>query len=295
MLVVIAVLGIGGVGGMLAVRTGAVCVASDGTAAAIAEGGLRLVTGEEELVAQPRVVTELAERVSVLVVAVKAYALRSALARIAPESVAGAVVLPLLNGLEHLETIRSALPEATVVAGSIGRFEAFSPRRGLVHQRSAGALVTAASDTLTESELRRFVAPLDAPGIQLALGTSERAVLWEKAARLAVLAAATIASGAPAGTLKQEPWRGRLVAALDEACSVARVDGVALAPAEQWAIIEAMQPELTTSAARDAAAGRETELDAITGAVVRAGERLGVPTPELALLLAEAEAACRAR
>jgi 2-dehydropantoate 2-reductase len=81
--------------------------------------------------------------------------------------------------------------------------------------------------------------------------------------------------------------------ALREACAVAAADGVALDAAAQWGIIEAMPDDLTTSAARDAASGRSTELDAITGSVVRAGMRLGVPTPALALLLEEA--ACRAR
>ena len=81
--------------------------------------------------------------------------------------------------------------------------------------------------------------------------------------------------------------------ALREACAVAAADGVALDAAAQWAIIEAMPDDLTTSAARDAALGRPAELDPITGSVVRAGARLGVPTPALASLLEEA--ACRAR
>ena len=57
-----------------------------------------------------------------LVVAVKAYDLDSALGRIAPEALAGAVVLPLLNGLEHVEAIRARLrpSDTVVVAGSIG-------------------------------------------------------------------------------------------------------------------------------------------------------------------------------
>jgi 2-dehydropantoate 2-reductase len=57
-------------------------------------------------------------------------------------------------------------------------------------------------------------------------------------------------------------------------------------------MIAGMPHDLTTSAARDAAAGRRTELDAIAGSVVRAGARLGVPTPVLAELLEEAS--CRA-
>ena len=61
--------------------------------------------------------------------AVKAYDLDSALGRIAPEALAGAVVLPLLNGLEHVEAIRARLrpSDTVVVAGSIGRVEALSP------------------------------------------------------------------------------------------------------------------------------------------------------------------------
>ncbi len=58
--------------------------------------------------------------------------------------------------------------------------------------------------------------------------------------------------------------------------------------AGQWAIIEAMPADLTTSTARDAAAGRPTELDAITGSVVRAANRLQVPVASLEALLAEA-------
>ena len=56
-----------------------------------------------------------------------------------------------------------------------------------------------------------------------------------------------------------------------------------------------MPPKLTSSTARDIAAGRQSELDAITGAAVRAGRRLGVQTPTLEQLLADAEEVCQAR
>ena len=63
----------------------------------------------------------------------------------------------------------------------------------------------------------------------------------------------------------------------------------------QWEILDTMPASVTTSAARDAAAGRPTELDAIVGGVVRAAERLGVETPTLERLLDEAEERCRPR
>ena len=299
----VAVLGMGGVGGMVAVRTGALCVGSERTVAAIQASGLTLVHGETTTVAHPDAVERLETPVGLLVVAVKAHDLDDALDRIAPEALAGAVVLPLLNGLDHVEAIRARFearadsPDArpAVLAGSIGRLEAFSPEPGVVVQRSArSALVNAASGELDQPALDAALEPLRVPGVDVVLGDDERAVLWEKAARLAVLAAATVASGRAVGLLRaDEAWRPRLVDALRETCSVAAADGVALDAAAQWAIIEAMPDDLTTSAARDAASGRPTELDAITGSVVRAGARLGVPTPVLASLLEEA--ACRAR
>ena len=54
-----------------------------------------------------------------------------------------------------------------------------------------------------------------------------------------------------------------------------------LRPASQWAIIDEMADETTTSAARDVAAGRRSELDAILGGVLRTAERLDVPCPTL--------------
>ena len=61
-------------------------------------------------------------------------------------------------------------------------------------------------------------------------------------------------------------------------------------PAEQWASSTSLPHGLTTSTARDVAAGRPSELDAIVGGVVRAGQRLGVPTPTLEELLAQCPA-----
>jgi 2-dehydropantoate 2-reductase len=298
----IAVLGVGGVGGMLAVRTGALCIGTEPTVAAIRSSGLRLVHGERTTVARPVAVERLEAPVALLVVAVKAYDLEDALDRIAPEAVAGAVVLPLLNGLEPVERIRERLDarvesgrgRPAVLAGSIGRLEAFTAGPGVVVQRSAGnAVVSAASREFDRQALEDALGPLRVPGLEVVLGDDERAVLWEKAARLAVLSAATVASGRPVGPLRGDPaWQPRLAAALAEACAVARADGVELDAAAQWAIIESMPGDLTTSAARDAASGGPTELDAIAGSVVRAGARLGVPMPALGRLLEEAE--CRA-
>ena len=294
----IAVLGVGGIGGLLAARTGALCVGTERSVDAIRAVGLKLVQGETTTVTRPEAVPRLERPVSLLVVAVKSHDLDAALDRVEQDSLAAAVVMPLLNGLEHVERIRAhfdarrsetrALP--VVAAGSIGRVEAYSPEPGVVVQRTAGAArIAAASDELGDTLLEHALEPLRVPGLEVAVADGERAVLWEKAARLAVVAAATVASGATVGEVRVDPaWSGRLREALEEACAVARAEGVSLDPAGQWEIIEALPGDLTPSTARDARAGRPTELDAITGSVVRAGRRAGVSTPTLEELLAAA-------
>jgi len=288
----VAVLGLGGIGGLLAATTGALCVGTERTVEAIGARGLRLVVGSETSVAHPEATTRLDRPVALLVVAVKAYDLDAALDRIAPGALDGAVVLPLLNGLEHVEAIRTRLGGAgAVAAGSIGRVSAASPEPGVVvRAEQTGGRIAVASRDADRSTLAARLEPLAASGLELAVGADERAVLWEKAARLAPLAAATVASGRTVGALREDAaWRARMGAAVDESVAAGAADGVALAAADEWAMIEAMPPELTTSAARDAAAGRPTELDAIVGSVVRAGRRHGVPMPALAALLADAQ------
>jgi 2-dehydropantoate 2-reductase len=285
----VAVLGPGAVGGVFAVplaRAGhrVICVARAETAAAIRRGGLTLVRRQEELRSRPEAVEELDEPVDALLVTVKAPGLDEALDRVGADP---AVVVPLLNGLEHVHRIR-ALLGGRVVAATAGRLEAYRQGRTTVAQTTGRPLVTLAGNGAVS-------AVFEAAGADVTIGESERAVLWEKVARLAPLAAATALTQRPVGDLRIDPdWRARLETGLAEACAVAAADGVVLDRAAQWAIIDAMPPELVTSTARDVAAGRPSELDAIAGAVVRAGVRLDVPTPTLEGLLREGEERCRA-
>jgi 2-dehydropantoate 2-reductase len=282
----VAVLGPGAVGGVLAVgflRAGidVVCVARPDTAEVIRSEGLSLRQGEKVHVVRPEVATELREPVELLLVTVKAPALEAALDRV---QASPRYAVPLLNGIEHLETLRERLPETNVVGASIGRIEAWLERPGVVIQPTPSVVMTVASGGPVEL-LRRS-------GVEVREDGSAAEVLWEKLARQAATAAATSITQRPVGELRTDPvWGPRFRAAIEEACAVAAADGVTLSPEAEWEIIEAMPPLLTSSTARDIAAGVPSELDAITGAVVRAGQRLGVETPVLAQMFEEA---CRA-
>lgn len=282
----VAVLGPGAVGGVLAAGflqggVDVVCVARSATAEVIRSEGLSLRQGQNATTVWPEVATELGEPVELLVVTVKAPALDDALERI---EAAPQVAMPLLNGIEHMDTLRRRLPETKVVGGSIGRIEAWLERPGVVIQPTPSVVMTVARDAPVEL--------LRQSGVEVRVNGSAKEVLWEKLARQAATAAVTSITQRPVGELRSDPeWRGRFRAAVDEACAVAAADGVTLSADAEWDIIAAMPPLLTSSTARDIAAGIPSELDAITGAAVRAGQRLGVETPVLSQMFDEA---CRA-
>lgn len=289
----VAVLGPGAVGGSLAVRLSLaavpiVCVARPETVGIIALSGIAVESPGGADTIRPEVAEELVRPVGLLLVTVKAPVLEEALERVDPGAVADGVVLPLLNGLEHMKVLRKRFP-GRVAAGSISHFQAYRAGRVQIIEATRSPVITLASEELPRGELDRVADLLRLGRMEVRVGESERRVLWSKAARLSALAAATAASGHSVGELRADPdWSNRLRRAIAEACAVAEADGVALRPAAQWDIIEQMADETTTSAARDVAAGRGSELDAIVGSVLRAAKRHDVPTPALSALASSA-------
>ncbi len=288
----VAVLGPGTVGGTFAARFvtadyRTVCVAPEATVRLMAFAGISIESnGSPPLVVRPEVAERLTCPVSLLLVSVRNDQLEDALERIEPEAVAEGVVVPLLNGLEHMDVLRARFP-GRVAAASLWRFDAYRVGRMQIVQPSPTALVTMASDDLSREELERAARILEGAGIDVELDEDERRVLWRKAVRLSVLAPATTLTQRPIGELRTDyEWRPRLEEAVAEACAVADAEGVHLMPSAQWTRITEMDGDATTSVARDVREGRSSELDAITGSVLRVARRHGVECPVLSELAA---------
>jgi 2-dehydropantoate 2-reductase len=289
----VAVLGPGTVGGTFAVhfvnadyRT--LCVAPEATVRLMAFAGISLESnGSPPLVVRPEVVEHLTVPVSLLLVTVRPCQLEEALERVDPEAVAEGVVLPLLDGIEHMEVLRARFP-GRVAAGSLWRFDAFRVGRMQIVQPSPLALVSMASDDLPPDDLERVARILERAGIDVEREEDERRVLWRRLVRMAVLAPATTLTNRTVGDLRVDhEWRPRLEQAVAEACSVAEAEGVNLMPSAQWTRITEMDPGATTPVAQSGRNGqRALEIDAITGAVLRIAGRHEVECPVLTDLAA---------
>ena len=281
----VAVLGAGGVGGFVAgaltrAGTDVVVVARAPTAAVIADDGLRVrsaVLGEFS--ARPRAVTELAADVDLLLVATKATGLSDALERV---TATPRLVIPLLNGLDHLVLLRARFGAGAVAAGVI-RIESDRPEPGVIVQTSPACRIDLAPGAaMTAEALAEPAALLRAAGIDVRIGDSEQRVMWSKLARLCPLALTTSASDRPIGFVRTDPrWRSALEGAVTETVAVANAGGAGLDAADTLAELDAAPAGLGSSMQRDIAAGREPELDAIAGAVLRASRRHGMRCPTI--------------
>jgi 2-dehydropantoate 2-reductase len=302
----VAVLGPGGVGGLLAgvlARSGTevVVVARESTAALIERDGIRVqsvIFGD--FVARPRAVARLREPVDALIVATKATGLEPALARIETASSPEAeppVVLPQLNGLEHLALLRERFAPESVLAGSI-RVEADRPQAGVVVHTSPFLLVSMASHApAVRPRMQALADALTRAEVPVQILDSEPQVMWSKLVRLNALACTTSAYDVLLGEIRSTPsLRADLEGAIEEACAVGQAEGAPdLDPVKAIAELEAAHATLGSSMQRDIAAGREPELDAIPGAVLRAGARHGIPCPTIERLVALIEARIAAR
>jgi 2-dehydropantoate 2-reductase len=285
----VAVLGPGGVGGLMAgaldrAGTPTVVIARESTAELIEARGLRVssvLLGD--FLAHPAARSRLQEQVDALIVATKATGLRGALDRIA---VAPPLVLPLLNGVDHLATLRERFGAEAVMAGTI-RVEADRPQPGTVVHTSRFLRVDMASaHPSAQLAMRELAGTLSAAGVPARVRESEAQVMWGKLVRLNALACTTSAFDRLLGEILATPeLRAELEGAIAEGCAVAAAEGAEIPETDPLGELTAAHPTLGSSMQRDIAAGRPPELDAIPGAVLRAAARHGIECPTIERLV----------
>ncbi|MCB2189303.1 MAG: 2-dehydropantoate 2-reductase [Deltaproteobacteria bacterium] len=293
----VGVLGPGAVGGLLAAVLGqtgdpVITVARPATAELIAQRGISLESVRYgDFIARPRAMERLDAPVDLLFITVKAPDLAASLERVPADLLGpGAVVAPLLNGLEHLTRLRERYGPR-VAAGSISA-EAKYLGPGRVAHTTPFALIRLASDSdVPAARLAQVAEFLNRAGLKTEIAPSEADVVWAKLVRLNALACLTAASGLTLGGVLAEPfWQDRLAGAVSEAAAVARAEGYEVSTEEVLVQLAQLPASLGTSLQRDLEAGRPLELDAIAGAVVRRGQRHGLACKVIQGLIRDIEA-----
>ncbi|MFP3990728.1 2-dehydropantoate 2-reductase [Streptomyces sp. E11-3] len=286
----VAVLGPGGIGGLVAAllaRAGhrVICLAREETAAVLDERGLSLRSGQfGDFTVRVETDTRLREPVDAVVVAPKETALLSALDRVPREALGSALVIPLLNGVEHAAVLREHYPASQVVPGTI-RAESTRVAPGVIEHGTPFAKIEVASTTADHARVEAFADVLSGAGFEAAVRADESSMLWGKLSMLLPMALLTTRYSVPIGGVRGE-HRAELVSVLDEFKRVAEGVGAAVDTDAVLAFIDAAPEEMRSSMQRDADAGRPLEIDAIGGALLREAARQGVEVPVTAKLVA---------
>ncbi len=280
-----AILGAGAIGGLLG--TVLASLGEDVTVVVRAEtlasypSSLTLERPSGVITAPAKAAATLTEPVNVLWIATKTYQLQTALEVV--HALPGCVI-PLLNGVDHVAVLRARFGPERVAPGTIAvEAERIAPGRFI--QRSPFVRFNLAGSG--EPLLGGIVARFREIGFTCKFIPNEATLLWGKLCFLGPIALATSASGMTVGEiLADAAWKSKLGSAIREACAVANTSGAEVDAAQIQMLVASSSPGMRSSMQKDVAAGRQLELDAIGGPIVRGGERHGIGVSTTAELMA---------
>jgi 2-dehydropantoate 2-reductase len=289
----IAVLGAGGVGGYyggLLARAGhpVVMLARPGAhLEALRAHGVEIRTPEETFTAAVEATDDARAlgAVELAIVAVKSYSLPEIFPAVRLLAAGGATILPLLNGVEVVDRLVAAGVPISALLGGLSRISAARVAPGVVERRSPFQQVVVGEPAGGSSRrAERIAAVLRDAGVEGARVSSDiTADIWRKFAFIAAMAAACGLARSPVGPIRRtELGHLLLERAVAEVIAVGRARGVALDDDEREKVvrvIDAMPEAMKPSFLLDLEAGGPTELEDLSGAVSRLGRLAGIETP----------------
>jgi 2-dehydropantoate 2-reductase len=266
-------------------------------AAALRERGLRVVSpgGTEIVQIQPEVVTaaELAAGTAggsagraayadTVLLTVKAAGLGAAADEVRPAVGPETTIVPVLNGMRHLDTLNAVFGGARVLGGVAVLATQLDEHGDVIAYNDAASLTIGAQDGQRTDAVERTWQLLDGAGFQVVVSDNILAAMWAKWAFIASVGAATCLLGGTAGEITAAGGAPVARAIVAEAYQVAAAAGYPVpdADAERTGamLTEAGSP-FASSMYRDLRQGRPVEVDTILADLAARGRAHGVSTP----------------
>ena len=292
----VAVFGTGGVGGYFGARLAAagvdvVFIARGEHLAAIRTRGLRLESGLGDVLVHPAHASDSPTTVGpvdVVLLGVKTWQVSEAADAMRPLLGPETCVVSLQNGVDTPAVLTDCLGAAHVVGGVCAAFSFIAGPGHIRHMGGTPFLKFGELDHHKTARVEQLQEAFERAGVVVEVPSDIHVVLWEKFMLVVPLGGLGAVTRAPLGVLMTVPETRQLVAwGLEEMAQVARARAIPLGDdivARTLAVLDTLPPSGTSSLQRDIAAGKRSELEAWTGAVVRLGAEAGVATPLHAFL-----------
>ena len=287
------VVGAGAIGGyfggrMLAAGRDVTFLVRPRRAAELADAGLVIKSpnGDVTLKNPPTVQADkLNEKFDAVLLSCKAFDLDDAIRSFAPAVGAQTAIIPLLNGMLHLDVLDERFGREHVLGGLCAIAVTLNEHREVVQLAPMQSLNFGERDGRISDRVRA-IADVMASG-NFGAVASEHVVqeMWEKWVFLASLAASTSLMRAPVGIILASPaGRDFILGMLDECSATATAAGYApRAPflERTRGMLTAEGSQLTASMFRDIKAGAQVEADHVIGDLIARGDAAKVPVPKL--------------
>jgi len=291
MLLRIAVMGSGGVGGYLGARlvqggADVTFVARGAHLAAMRANGLA-VESEHEPICLPRVNATDDPRtigpVDIVLFSVKLWDMESAAHSVLPIVGPETGIISFQNGVQKDDALRK-LFGADAVMGGVAYMATTIGRPGVIVQTGImQRMIFGEYDGRRSPRAEALLAAALRGGIKAEISDDIRRAIWEKYVFLVGLSGGTTSVRLPLGPIRNHPrTRQLLLDLMREAAAVGRAQGVALPEdyaERRLAFIDGLPADMTSSMHHDLERGQPLELRWLSGGVVEMGAELGVATP----------------
>ncbi|MGA8901468.1 2-dehydropantoate 2-reductase [Bradyrhizobium sp.] len=215
----------------------------------------------------------------------KAFDLEDAIASFAPAVGPKTVILPLLNGMRHLDILDQRFGSNAVLGGLCAIAVTLNEHREVVQLAPMQSLGFGERDGKISDRVRAIADAMSGGKFGAAASAQIIQDMWEKWVFLASLAASTCTMRAPVGHILAAPGGNDFILGiLDECSAVAAAEGHSpTGPFFERArgMLTAEGSQLTASMFRDVKAGARVEADHIIGDLIARGEAAKVPVPKL--------------
>jgi 2-dehydropantoate 2-reductase len=291
----ILVVGAGAIGGyfggrMLAAGNDVTFLVRPRRAAELADAGLVIKSpvGDVTLKNPPTVQADkLTEKFDMVLLSCKAFDLDDAIKSFAPAVGPQTSIIPLLNGMRHLDVLDAKFGRERVLGGLCAIAVTLNDRREVVHLAPMQSLNFGERDGKLSDRVRAIDAPMKSGNFGAVASEHIIQEMWEKWVFLASLAAATSLMRTSVGNILAAPGgRDFLLGTLDESCSIAAAEGHAPRPAvleRTRGMFTAEGSAMNASMFRDIKMGAPVEADHVIGDLIARGEAARLPLPLLHL------------
>lgn len=261
-------------------------------AAALASSGLSIASPLGDAVVRVKAITEVSAPFDAVILACKAYDLDAAMAAVTPAVGPGTLILPLLNGVKHLDVLDAHFGRDRVLGGLCHTGVARTPAGGIQHLNRLQRFTLGPRTERQAARCRALHDELTRGRFNPLLSERIEQEMWEKFVLLATYAGITCLMRAPIGAIVATDDGAALTSELlDECAAVAKAAGYAPNTsfmAETRAMLTEPGSTGTASMLRDIQGGGPTEGEHILGDMLaRAG---GLPAPLLRIARAHVQA-----